>query len=141
MAKEIGFSFDAGGDHELRSSGLPLFKGAELTNVLRGLTGGADTFLVDVNKGSEGDMPQTVACFHLAETIFRDFKLSPENAVRRIAQAFGAQDIDFEESPAFSRRYRLRGASPEPAVRHLFTSEALRFFEKNPGWTVEGCGG
>jgi len=36
------------------------------------------------------------------------------------------QDIDFDESPEFSRMYRLKGPN-EPLDRQLFTTEIRRF--------------
>src|SRR5439155_23750164 len=47
------------------------------------------------------------------------FFLAPEGWWDKLAAYFGGQDIDFDDSPAFSRSYRLRGAD-EGAVRALF---------------------
>jgi hypothetical protein len=67
------------------------------------------------------------------------FALSPENWLSRVGQVFGMQDIDFDESPEFSKMYRLKGPN-EPLIRKLFTSEIRRFFEATPKQQVAGGG-
>jgi hypothetical protein len=49
------------------------------------------------------------------------------------------QDIDFPESPEFSRAYRLTGPN-EPGIREQFGPEIRRFFEVTPGQQVIGGG-
>jgi len=51
----------------------------------------------------------------------------------------GYQDIDFEISPGFSKKYLLRGPD-DAAIRSVFTSRALIFFESEPGLCVEADG-
>src|SRR2546422_3151571 len=46
------------------------------------------------------------------------FMLTPEDLRAKLAVLFGGQDVDFDDSPEFSRRYRLRGTD-EDAVRAL----------------------
>jgi hypothetical protein len=67
------------------------------------------------------------------------FALSPEGWFSRLGQVFGMQDIDFDESPEFSRMYRLKGPN-EPLIRQLFTTEIRRFFEATPKQQVAGGG-
>lgn len=67
------------------------------------------------------------------------FALSPEGWFARLGQVFGMQDIDFDESPEFSRMYRLKGPN-EPLIRQLFTTEIRRFFEATPKQCVAGGG-
>jgi hypothetical protein len=67
------------------------------------------------------------------------FFLTPERLWDRIAAHFGGQDIDFDESPGFSRAYRLRGAD-EAAVRALFTPTRRQRFEQFPDQRVSGAG-
>jgi hypothetical protein len=67
------------------------------------------------------------------------FALSPEDWLSRVGQVFGMQDIDFDESPEFSRMYRLKGPN-EPLIRKLFTNEIRRFFEATPKQQVAGGG-
>lgn len=67
------------------------------------------------------------------------FALSPEGWFTRLGEIFGMQDIDFDESPEFSRSYRLKGAS-EAEIRALFTPELRHFFAATPDQRVAGGG-
>jgi len=57
------------------------------------------------------------------------FELKPENAMHKLGQLFGYQDIDFEAFPDFSKRYLLRGENVEKITR-FFTPNLISFFEK-----------
>jgi hypothetical protein len=72
-------------------------------------------------------------------TALPKFALTPETLLDRIGGAFGMQDIDFEESPEFSRAYRLRGED-EGAIRRLFTTELRAFFAATPGQRLSAQG-
>jgi hypothetical protein len=65
--------------------------------------------------------------------------LTPEGWFTRLGAVFGMQDIDFVDSPEFSRAYRLRGRD-ESAIRELFGTEMRRFFEASPQQRVAGGG-
>lgn len=67
------------------------------------------------------------------------FGLSPEGWFTGLGELFGMQDIDFPDSPEFSKTYRLKGPD-EPSVRQLFTEELRRFFEATPNQHVAGGG-
>jgi hypothetical protein len=67
------------------------------------------------------------------------FILSPEGWFTRLGEVFGMQDIDFAESPDFSRAYRLKGPN-EVAIRALFTLEVRQFFAATPDQRVAGAG-
>ncbi len=67
------------------------------------------------------------------------FAMRPENVFERIGAAFGAQDIDFAQSPGFSRLYVLQG-DEAAAVKSRFSADLLAFFERHEGWRVEGHG-
>ena len=67
------------------------------------------------------------------------FMLTPEGWFTRLGAVFGMQDIDFVDSPEFSRAYRLRGRD-ESAIRELFGTEMRRFFEASPQQRVAGGG-
>lgn len=54
--------------------------------------------------------------------------LGPESVFHRIGGAFGYQDIDFGDHPAFSKAYLLRGAN-EDAIRRLFDDELIAFLQ------------
>jgi hypothetical protein len=79
---------------------------------------------------------QTVALFPDAGRGLPDFELAPENIFHKIGAVFGYQDIDFESSEEFSKRYLLRGRE-EDRVRAAFSADALAFFAQAPGWTVQ----
>jgi hypothetical protein len=70
---------------------------------------------------------------------FPKFALSPERWYTRLGALFGMQDIDFEESPDFSRAYRLKSPD-EGGVRALLTPEIRQFFAAMPDQQVAGGG-
>ena len=67
------------------------------------------------------------------------FSISPENIFSKIDKVFGYSDINFSEVPEFSRTYLLRGPD-EAAVRQLFNSSIIQFFEQERDLTVEAAG-
>ncbi len=71
---------------------------------------------------------QTVCWLRIPDAQLPTFALRPEGVFDRVGAAFGAQDIDFETHPEFSRRHVLRGQD-EPAVRRVFTPHVLTHFE------------
>ena len=110
-------------------------------NLLQGKVGEADIILVDYRycTGSgkhKQTHDQTVIILPDGGAGLPDFQLTPENFFHKIGQLFGYQDIDFAESPTFSKRYLLRGANEE-AIRRAFAPEVLDHFAESPGWSVE----
>jgi hypothetical protein len=79
---------------------------------------------------------QTVGFFQSDALDLPEFVARPEDLFDKIGQVFGYQDIDLPMHPEFSRRYILRGAD-EHRIRDFFTPEVARFFEANPGLSVE----
>jgi hypothetical protein len=69
-----------------------------------------------------------------------DLTLSPEGLGDKLAGAFGKEDIDFPDSPEFSRLYSLRG-QPEYEVRRCLGRAARDWLERHPGLTVEANAG
>jgi hypothetical protein len=65
------------------------------------------------------------------------FVLAPQKFFSRIAQRFGAHDIDFEGFPRFNGTFKLLG-DDEPAVRSVFTSAVIEELERHPDITLEG---
>lgn len=82
---------------------------------------------------------QTVFYVEPANLSVPYFSLRPENFMHRILGAFGYQDIDFGQRPAFSKAYILRGAD-ELAIRSAFNDRLLAFFENYGGTCVDGGG-
>jgi hypothetical protein len=48
-------------------------------------------------------------------------------------------DIDFNDFPAFSNKYKLNGIN-EAQVRNFFTKEIIEFFENNDIYNIESLG-
>lgn len=67
------------------------------------------------------------------------FTLSPETLLTRLAGVFGAQDIDFADSPEFSSAYRLRGED-EAAIRAFLTPDLRQYLTLSPGQQIAGSG-
>ena len=67
------------------------------------------------------------------------FALRPEHFLHKMFSAFGYQDIDFGQRPAFSSQYLLRGAD-EQAIRNTFTDRLLSFYESYPGTCTDAGG-
>lgn len=82
---------------------------------------------------------QTVFQFESSKLKLPAFILRPENIFHKIGKSFGYQDIDFEASPDFSKKYLLKG-DDESAVRKLFSQEVISRFEFEKGLIVEGKG-
>ena len=143
VAQELGFHFQAEEDkrqeHAFRA--LPIFqRSRSRSNFLQGRRVTGEIVLADVRVGSgKSSYSQTVANFQLSGRQLPAFELSPESWARKIAQAFGYKDINFESSPEFSKSYLLRGQD-ETAARELFGADLLHFFTGEKGWSVEGAG-
>jgi len=67
------------------------------------------------------------------------FTLGPENLLTRLAGVFGAQDIDFADSPEFSSAYRLRG-DDEAAIRAFLTPDLRQYLTLTPGQQIAAGG-
>jgi len=67
------------------------------------------------------------------------FTLGPENFLTRIAGVFGAQDIDFDDTPDFSSAYRLRGKD-EAAIRAFLTPALRQYLALAPGQRMAADG-
>jgi hypothetical protein len=68
------------------------------------------------------------------------FVLAPQKIFSRIAQRFGAHDIDFDGFPRFNGTFKLQG-DDEAAVRSLFTPVVIEELERHPDITLEGRAG
>jgi hypothetical protein len=67
------------------------------------------------------------------------FILFPETFLAKMGKMLGRPDINFPESPEFSRKYILRGQD-EAAVRALFTPALRQALESQDRRTIEGAG-
>lgn len=113
-------------------------------NIMRGAVEGVRVAVFDYRFTTGGVKNQTTyrqtVCAIFDEKLdLPRFELKPEGFFHKLEALFGYQDIDFSENTEFSRKYVLRGAS-EDAIRAVFTSKVLSFFEASPGLNVEGGG-
>lgn len=67
------------------------------------------------------------------------FLLFPEGFAAKMGKLFGKSDINFADSPEFSRKFVLRG-DDEAAVRGLFSPALRRALEVRDRLTIEGRG-
>ena len=81
---------------------------------------------------------QTIIRMHSPLLRLPPFSISPENTFSEIGKFFGDSDINFSEAPEF-KKYLLRGPD-EAAVRQLFNSSIIQFFEQERDLTVEAAG-
>jgi hypothetical protein len=72
--------------------------------------------------------------FHLPQ-----FILFPETFFAKMGKMFGKTDINFPESPEFSRKFVLRG-DDEAAIRGLFNPALRHALEAQDRLTIEGVG-
>ena len=151
VASTMGFSYEEKVDAESLAplvGDLPLFgrgHSRKAKRLLKGRLADRDAAIFDYRYTTGGGKNsqthrQTVVVFPSGAAKLPDFEMSPENPLHAVAEFFGAQDINFEQSPEFSKRYLLKG-SDETAVRRLFTIDALGFFGAVPGWSVASRSG
>jgi hypothetical protein len=148
VAKELGFDFFP--EYPELFAVLARFHlfsqghGKQIKNVLRGEARGLTAEIFDYRYTTGGGKSsatwrQTAICFHLDGRPLPAFSLRPESVFDRIGAWFGAQDINFEDHPAFSKMYLLQGPD-EQAIRDLFADPVLAFYEGRPGLNTEGGG-
>ena len=139
VAMQKGFSFNPKTEKSYIDSlpKLTIFKkghSKKLTNLIKGNKNSIAWSIFDykftVGHGKNSrTYKQTVALASL-HTSLPNFYLGRENIFHKIGSKFGYQDIDFDNFPEFSDKYLLRGEN-ETAVKNLFTSNILRFFQEN----------
>ena len=145
LARGMGFTFTERGtpDDLAEWSSFQLSKKAShrtIRNLMRGDCEGVAVAVFDYHSGAgQETVEQTVFTVRTAKLDLPRFELRPESVLDRLGELFGMKDVDFDEYPEFSRRFLLRG-SDEVALRALFRSEVIRFFEQHEGLSVEGDG-
>lgn len=82
---------------------------------------------------------QTVTLFSSPHLKLPQFALKPEGLFQKIGEMFGAKDIDFEESPEFSKKYQLKSAF-EDDTRKVFRKEVRDFLSDKMHYIIEGNG-
>lgn len=150
VALRLGFTFDPQGNQgqPVGREGFSLFKrgrAQKIQNVLRGQIDQGEGMVFDYTyvTGSgkhRSSHRQTVALCRLPGEPLPSFTLGPEYfIIHKIAEWFGHTDVDFPSHPTFSKMYTLQGED-EAAVRQLFRTDVLAFFESHGGWCLEGSG-
>jgi hypothetical protein len=87
---------------------------------------------------SETVVSQTVARMRAPLLKLPEFRLFPQTILSDIRIAFGATDINFSDSPTFSKKYVLRGED-EKALCRLFNPSLRQTLETFDHLTVEGA--
>jgi len=149
VSDELGLQFQSEGNPEIQDlhNHFRLFDQGHARknrNVMSGQTENVGITIFEYRYTTGGGKnqethQQTLISFHSPTLSLPKFELRPENLFHKIGQMFGYKDIDFDTHPLFSKRYLLRGQD-EDAVRELFTSEVLEFFESQKKVSVEAAG-
>lgn len=146
IARNLGFTFSKKGrdQTEQKHQNFQLFSkgyGRKVKNEMWGNRNGFDISIfgyqyTEGNGKNSSTYKQTVVTIDCKKRMFPSFELKPENTFHKIGQIFGYQDIDFETSPNFSKKYLLRG-DDESKIRQLFTPRIISFFESNKNLCIE----
>ena len=145
---ERGYRFDPArpGEEAHHAATCRLFtegRGRRWTFTIAGTSGGtpftAFEYRWTTGSGKSSRSHRIGALLWTLQRSLPQFFLAPEGWWDKLAAYFGGQDIDFDDSPAFSRSYRLRGAD-EGAVRALFTPARRQRFEQFAEQHVCGAG-
>lgn len=149
LAAELGFSFQPLWT-DATSPGVAAFevlcrgRGIKLFNSLNGSSDGVDVTIFDhrytTGSGKHSHTTtQTVVAIRSDLLKLPRFTMATERLISRIASALGYQDIDFMESPEFSRTFLLRGPD-EAAIRAKFSRMDLSNLAEFKGISLEGEG-
>jgi hypothetical protein len=147
VAGKLGFSFSPAGDPHLlgRLGQFHLFsqgRSRKVRNVMRGEIQDIAVSLFDyrytTGSGKHNHThSQTVLLFESERLALPFFTLRPEGFFHRMAGAFGYEDIDFDDSPAFSDAYLLKGGD-EDRIRAIFTPEVRAYYTRHDRLCTEG---
>jgi hypothetical protein len=150
VAGELGFDHqeqDPALVHRICAQGLPLqgSRSPKAQSIISGTVGDLRVSCCDfshvVQQGKSSQrVKQTLVLVELSAARFPAFRLGTQTVFHRLGQKFGMHDIDFEEHPAFSRRFTLSGPD-EAAIRACFTPDIIERFERLPtGIHVDSSG-
>lgn len=149
IAGDLKLAFTSEGDETVMSehAALHLFmqgRSRKVRNLIRGTVRDRHVSIFDYRYTVGGGKhqhtySQTVVSLQPQGRNLPTFTMRPENVLHKLGSMMGYQDIDFEISPGFSKKYLLRGPD-DAAIRGVFTSRVLTFFESEPGLCVEADG-
>ena len=136
VAEQMGFEFAEKSDGAPGGYTFNLFtKGRSMKrkNIVSGKAKGLTVMRCDYQYTTGGGKNSSVVCTTIC--ILQDDNLKmPQLSMRRelgfldrIAEKFGAQDIDFDEDPVFSKTFVLQGKEEE-ALRQIFNQELRDYF-------------
>ena len=146
VALSLGMLFEDGRDIDAtkRFGAFQLFsRGSKekVRNCLSGTIDGVDvtTFGYEytvAGVGATSTYRQTVVLFRSNELSLPKFELQSRTIVMSLFESLD-DHINFDAHPYFSMSYYLRGRN-ESAIRHVFSSRVLEYFESHKGLSVEG---
>jgi hypothetical protein len=138
IATDLGFSFYEKGNDQLMGvvQDFRLFgrgRSRRIRRLMQGQVGDAFVSLFDYQYTTGGGKNshtyvQTVLLVQSEALQLPQFFLAPEDIFHKIAEMFGAKDIDFDSHPQFSKQYLLKGED-ETAIRRIFGFRTLEFYE------------
>jgi hypothetical protein len=149
VAQSLGFEF-------LPSVGLELLKrfprfqllmngrSQRISNLMSGATDATQVLIFDwifVTGGGKHSHTHhnTVVAIQSEELDLPTLLCRPETLLDWFGLTFDGRDIDFEDSPVFSKKYHLHGRQEE-RVRDMFDIEVREFFERHEGMYCEAGG-
>lgn len=150
VAGQLGFSFHPDGDPHLldRLGQFHLFsqgRSRRVRNVMHGDLQDIAVSLFDyrhtTGSGKHSHTHhQTALLFESERLALPFFTLRPEGLLHKMAGAFGYQDIDFDDSPAFSDAHLLKG-NDEDRIRAIFGPGVRAYYSRHGRLCTEGEGG
>jgi hypothetical protein len=147
LAIEMGYQFqddDPALLDQVRQSGFQLFRrghSRKVLNILRRQYRESTMTIFDYRYTTScGEHSQThrqtVVLFTPGQGVLPEFTLRLRGFLDNLVARAGISDINFENSPEFSRKYHLSG-SDEQAIRRVFNNAVLAFFESRRRFVVE----
>lgn len=123
---------------------FPIEKGVRIVyeeNILSCYTDHAKIEISDITLTEGARMAQhdtRITVIHVTDLPFAvpEFALEPEHLWTRLSEFSFGKDIDFQNHPAFSKKYYLR-AEDESATREFFNEDRLDFLESQQNIHVE----
>ncbi|MEY4929690.1 MAG: hypothetical protein RI909_414 [Bacteroidota bacterium] len=96
----------------------------------------SDITLQEGVRQSQHEIQITVIQVSETDITVPDFALEPEGLFSVLFEGVSGKDIDFDNHPAFSKKYYLRGQD-ESQVRTLFTEPIIQFLENREEMHIE----
>jgi|GEM_PF-2574642 hypothetical protein len=146
LAEDLGMKFIEKAEHDLGHRLKKLFAAhgnASFRNVMYREMGGVklwvgDYILVKSGGKNQSRIVRTVALFEKDGFALPQFSLQREGMLLNMMSGImGIEDIDFDDSPVFSKTYHLSG-KPADAVRQLFPKRVRDYFTEEKNWEVRG---